>query len=163
MTTWHKIMIAAAFVLVSCALAAQNSDEEIRTRFGIVGFDDNGQLRFRGHLVQPGIQTSRTLDLSGVYRLADRDVVMVTAIDGIACPYRYYFVSVNKEGAKVSDEVGTCAKADDIQSDRHSVTMIMQGFLGPFEPEEKRRKAFKEKHSIVFRNGVVTDNGNVVK
>jgi hypothetical protein len=154
-------VLAALFL---CSLAfAQNSADQIRTRFGTVSFDDNDKLRFRGRLVQPGIQTSRTLDLTIVYSLADGDVVVVTASDGLACPYRYYFVSVSKASATASNEVGTCAKADDMHSDRHSVTLMMQGFLGPFEPEAQRKKAFQEKHQIVFQDGAVTDNGKPAK
>jgi hypothetical protein len=50
-----------------------------------------------------------------------------------------------------------------MRSDRHSVTLTMQGFLGPFEPEAQRKKAFKEKHLIVFQDGAVTDNGKPAK
>jgi hypothetical protein len=156
----NKTIIAAALFLFLCPIAfSQNSDESVHTRFGTVSFDDNGHLRFRGRLVQPGIDTSRTLDLTTVYNLADSDVVVVSAMDGIACPYTYFFVSVSKAGATVSKESGTCAKADDMRSDRHSVTLVMQGFLGPGEPPAQRQKAFKEKHIIVFRDGQVTDNG----
>jgi hypothetical protein len=169
MTIRNATFILAALLLLMrpCAFTQssepQSSDEQVRTRFGTVKFDDNDKLRFRGRLVQPGIETSRTLDLTVVYNRADSDVVVVTASDGIACPYRYYFVSVSKSGATVSNEVGTCAKADDMRSDRHSVTLTMQGFLGPFEPEAQRKKAFKEKHLIVFQDGAVTDNGKPAK
>ena len=52
---------------------------------------------------------------AGYILLTASDVVVITAIEGITCAYRYYFVSVNRRGAKVTGEVGTCAEADDMR------------------------------------------------
>jgi len=40
-----------------------------------------------------------------------------------------------------------------------SISLSMDGYRGPFEPEVERRKAVRETLFFVFHNGEVTENG----
>jgi hypothetical protein len=88
--------------------------------------------------------------------------VLITKSGGTSCPALYYFVTVSSSGVTATGSFGTCNEAKDIERNGDSISLTVQGFLGPYEPEAKRKKAFAETHVFVFHNGAVTDNGKPV-
>ena len=162
---FQKTIMAAVLVAVATApMFAQNAHElKSRTRFGRLELDDQNMLTFNGHRLDPPIQPGFGMDLSEPYRFGATDVVLVTKIGGTACPVLYYFVSVTESGAHATRPVGTCNQATSIERRGDSIALTMHGFLGPFEPEEQRRKAFQDAHVLIFRNGAITDNGKRVR
>jgi hypothetical protein len=143
---------------------AQRSDElRTRTRFGTLQLDKEDALIFEGRRLEPAIKVNSGMDLSQPYRMGDTDVVLVSVIGGTACPYQYYFVSATKAGAKGTAAFGSCNQATSVERKGESISVTMHGFLGPFEPEEERKRAFREIHVFVFHDGVVTVHGKPVK
>ena len=155
--------VAVTMVMLACSVFSQNKAEPGETRFGPVDFDQNEMLAFHGQRVKPEIQGGRGTFLSEAYRMGTTDVVLVTKAGGTACPVRYYFVAVSEAGAKATGSFGTCNEATSIEHKGDSIVLKMQGFLGPFEAEDKRKKAFGERHVFVYRDGIVTDNGKSVQ
>jgi hypothetical protein len=155
-------IIAVAGLFLLTAVFAQDATGG-KTRFGVLEFDNEDMLTFRGHRVDPEVKGGPRTYLSDPYRFGASDVVLVTKSGGTACPARYYFVTVSSSGAKATGPFGTCNEAKDIERQGDSISLTMQGFLGPYEPEDKRKKAFAETHVFVFRDGVVTDNGKPVR
>jgi hypothetical protein len=159
-----RIMRAAAFgIIVSSAFAQQSQELETRTRFGTLNLDRQNMLAFRGHRLEPPIQPNSGMDMGAPYHIGATDVVLVTDYSGTACPFQYYFVSATKSGAKATPAFGTCNEVTSIKRSGDSISLTMHGFLGPFEPEAQRRKAFRETHIFVFRDGAVTENGKLAR
>lgn len=153
----------AVLILVSGAFAQKSEELQARTRFGTFELDREGTLAFKGHRLEPPIKVNSGMDLSEPYRIGETDVVLVTVIGGTACPYLYYFASATKSGAKATSAFGTCNEATNTERKGDSISVTMHGFLGPFEPETQRRKAFGETHVFVFRDGAVTEKGKPVR
>jgi hypothetical protein len=155
-------MVNAALIVTS-AFAQKSQELETRTRFGTLTFDRQNMLVFKGHRLEPQIKVNARMDLGNSFHIGATDVVLVTDYGGTACPVQYYFVSATKSGAKATPSFGTCNEATSIKRSGDSISLTMHGFLGPFEPEAQRRKAFRETHVFVFRDGAVTENGKAVR
>lgn len=150
MARWTMV-VSAGLILIASGFA-----QEGKTRYGALDFDDQGVLKFKGREIHPEIKYAY---LGETYRMGATDVVLVTKEGGSGCPVVYFLVSVTKEGATSTSYIGTCQQAKSIERHRDTIVFTMQGFQGPFEPEEKRRKAFRETHVFVFKDGKVADNG----
>jgi hypothetical protein len=146
-------MVAA---MVGLILVGNGLAQDGTTRYGTLDFNDQGVLSFKGREIHPKIEHAY---LGETYRMGATDVVLVTKEGGSGCPVVYFLVSVTKEGATSTPYVGTCQQAKSIERHGDTIIFTMQGFQGPFEPEEKRQKAFHETHVFVFKDGKVTDNG----
>lgn len=150
-----SILTVMVLALVRGVLA-QTLEDSGKTRFGPLDFNDQGVLIFKGRPVAPAVKSGYFGD---TYHIGATDVVLVTLEDGTACPVVYYLVSVTKSGATATHHIGTCNQAESIERHGDSIVFKMQGFLGPFEPEANRKKAFRTSHVFVFKDGSVTDNG----
>jgi len=149
---------------ITTASPCQAVDEvHSTTRFGTLTLDKENYVQFKGHRLSPAMQANNSIDLGEPYPIGVSDVVLVTIIGGTACPYLYHFVVVTKEGARATREFGTCNESEEVERKGASIEVHMHGFLGPFEPEPARKKAFRENHTFVFKDGVITDNGKLVK
>jgi hypothetical protein len=161
---WRLIVTgAAALMIVSGAVAQKSQELQTRTRFGVLTLDQQDRLVFRGHRLEPPIEPGTGMDLSEPFRIGQTDVVLVTKIGGTACPFRYYFVSATNSGAKATPAFGTCNEATSVKRVGNRISLTMHGFLGPFEPEAQRRKAFQQIHVFVFQDGAVTENGKPIE
>jgi hypothetical protein len=152
-----------ALLLTHAAIAQDANQIRSVTRFGNLGLDEENYVIFKGRRVEPPMQANSALEMGEPVRLGSSYVVLVTIIGGTACPYLYHFVTVSKAGAKATGEFGTCNQATDVKRSASSIVVSMRGFRGPFEPEASRKKAFREHHTFIFRDGVVTENGKPAK
>jgi hypothetical protein len=156
----RKSFLALALLLLAGGSAF---GQEKTTRFGVLSINDDKVLLFKGQPIKPTIEGNNGLDLGEPYQIGDTDVVLITDEGGTACPSLYYFVTLSKSGAKVSQLFGTCSDLITIKRTGDSISVTMKGFAGPFEPARDRRKAALERHLYIFRGGVVTENGKPVK
>jgi len=159
----HRIGYVAIVMIMLVTRALPQTADVSKTQFGSLEFSEKDALTFQGKPLDPPIQGGGGSYLSEPYRMGAKDVVLVTKPGGTACPVKYYFVTVTKDGAKATRSIGTCNEATSTERKGNSITLTMKGFLGPYEPEDKRRKAFAEDHVFVFRDGAVTDNGKPVR
>jgi len=136
--------------------------QKIITRFGALTVAKERVLLFKGHNLEPSIEGNNSLNLGARYRVGANDVVLVMDSGGTACPFLYYFVIVNKDGARPTKSFGTCAELTSIKRSGDSTSINMKGFKGPFEPAAERRRATRERHVFVFHDGAVTENGKPV-
>jgi hypothetical protein len=153
-------VVAMVVLAVASGASAQATEDAGKTRFGALDFDEHGVLTFKRHTVDPKVKGGY---LGETYRIGATDVVLVTQEGGTACPVVYYLVSVTKLGATATPYIGTCNQAESIERHGDTIVFKMQGFLGPFEPEADRKKAFRTPHAFVFKDGSVTDNGKPLK
>jgi hypothetical protein len=144
---------------------AQLSQEPqaIATRYGSLSVRKDRVLLFRGRPVQPKVQGNTSLDLATPYRIGLADVVLITDRGGTACPFLYYFATVTSAGAKATPAFGTCAGLTQVKRASSTLSVHMPGYRGPFEPEQQRLKAARERHVFVFRAGVVTEDGKPIR
>jgi hypothetical protein len=160
------IRIAALVVVGGSALAQSGLPQEPQktsTRFGSLTVGEDRMLLFKGQKLSPPIEGNNSLNLGEVFQIGATDVVLVMDNGGTACPYLYYFISVTKAGAVATPSFGTCGELGSIRRSGNSISVTMPGYLGPFEPDAKRRKAARERHVFIFHAGVVTENGKPVK
>jgi hypothetical protein len=150
-------------VLAPQALPQTADEVHSTTRFGTLTLDKDNYVQFKSRRLSPAMQANNSIELSDPYRIGTSDVVLVTIIGGTACPYLYHFVTVTKDRATATRAFGTCNEAEDVQRVGVSMVVKMHGFRGPFEPEASRRKALAQLHTFVFKNGVITKDGAVVK
>jgi hypothetical protein len=156
------IITLVVSVIANSGAVAQFSElpqepQKFSTRFGLLTVRKDRMLLFKGHRLNPPIEGNNSLNLGKVFRIGATDVVLVVDNGGSACPYLYCLVSTTKEGAKPTPAFGTCAEYASIRRRRDSIEIRMPGFLGPFESSPKRRKAERERHVFVFRDGLVTE------
>jgi hypothetical protein len=153
------ILGAVALALMGQGALAQSAHEVLRvsTRFGHLTVGQNKMLLFKGRPLDPPIRGNNGLDVGEPFRIGETDVVLVTDNGGTACPFLYYFVTISRSGAKATPSFGTCNSVTVTKRTGDSVSLTMHGFLGPFEPEAQRKKAFRETHVFVFHDGVVSE------
>ena len=162
---WRMPVLCLVAWLGITASGMCQAAEEVHstTRFGTLTLDKENYVQFKGHRLSPAMQANNSIDLGEPYHIGTNDVVLVTIIGGTACPYLYHFVTVSKGGAVATSQFGTCNEAGDIQRVGRTVVMKMRGFLGPFEPQTAREKAFRKLHTFVYKDGVVIKDGEPVK
>lgn len=162
----RKLLIGPAMLLVAGAGAFAQLPQEPQktsTRFGSLTVNDKRMLLFKGRPLDPPIEGNSSLDLGEPFRIGSADVVLVTDNGGTACPFLYYFVTVNRSGAKATPSFGTCGELASLKRTGNAVSLTMPGYRGPFEPEAEKRKAARQRHVFVFRSGGVTEDGKPVK
>ncbi len=161
----RKPTIGFLFILVIGTNAFTQSQEpqEVATRFGALSVNDDKVLLFKGQPLQPTIEGNNSLDLGEVIPIAATDVVLATDHGGTSCPFLYYFVNISKDGAKATPPLGSCAEISSIKRTPNSITLFMPGYRGPDEPEAAQRRSAKERHVVIFRNGIVTEDGKPVR
>jgi hypothetical protein len=159
----HKILAGGLiwFAAASSVVFAQidTQEAEVVTRFGTLAVGRDKTLEFKGRPLDPPIRGNNSLSLGESIRVGPRDVVLVRDNGGTACPYLYYFVTVTESGAKATPSFGTCGKIEDVKLTGKTISVVMPGYRGPFEPQKERREAQKQKHTFVFRDGVVKETG----
>jgi hypothetical protein len=158
-------MFGAALFAIVCHGAIAQSAQELRvsTRFGPFTLGEGRMLLFKGHPLDPPLKGNSSIDVGEPMRIGETDVVLVTDIGGTACPFLYYFVIATKSGAKATSRFGTCNEATDVRRSGDSISLTMHGFLGPFEPEAQRKKALRQTHVFILRDGVVSEKTNLSK
>ena len=162
----RKVIIGLALLtVVGSGAVAQllQLPQQVSTRFGVLSVDKNRMLLFDGHPLDPPVQGNNSLDLGNPIRISATDVVLVRDNGGTACPFLYYFVTVSKAGVEVTPSFGTCGKLTNIKRIGKSISVTLRGYRGPFEPEAERRRAAKELHMFILREGVVTEKVKPVK
>lgn len=163
---WHFLRQLGLGFAMLCAtgtsVLAQHMPQEPRetvTRFGSLSVGKDKTLEFNGRGLEPTITGNNSLTLGEPIRLGATDVVIVRDNGGTACPFLYYFVTVSKSGAKATPSFGTCGEITEVKPAGESITVVMPGYRGPFEPQKERREAQKQKHTFIFRNGAVKETG----
>jgi hypothetical protein len=136
---------------------AQELSQDTITRFGSLAVNREKTLEFNGRALEPLITGNNSLSLGEPIRIGEADVVLVRDNGGTACPCLYYFVTVSKSGAKATPSFGTCGEITEVKPAGKSITVVMPGYRGPFEPQKERRAAQRQKHTFIFRNGVVKE------
>ncbi|HEX3684319.1 MAG TPA: hypothetical protein VHU83_17425 [Bryobacteraceae bacterium] len=144
---------------MSSALAQNSQLLQTKTRFGTLTLDDQNEVTFNARPLEPSIKVNSGMDMGTPFHIGPADVVLVIDYGGTACPVQYYFVTANKSGAKATPAFGTCAEETGIQRSGDSILVTMHGYRGPFEPDGERRKAARETHVFVYRDGAVTERG----
>ena len=156
----HFGFLFAILCAVSTGAFTQNVTPKLRetaTRFGSLTVNSQKILEFNGRPLEPVIKGNNSLSLGEPVRVGATDVVLVTDNGGTACPFLYYFVTASKSGAKATPSFGTCGEIAEVRSVGRSISVVMPGYRGPFEPEKERSKAQRQKHIFIFRDGVVTE------
>lgn len=138
---------------------ARELPQDTVTRFGSLTVNREKTLEFNGRALEPAITGNNSLTLGEPIRLGATDVVLVRDNGGTACPFLYYFVTVSKSGAKATSSFGTCGEITEVKPAGKSITVVMPGYRGPFEPQKERKAAQRQKHTFTFRDGVVKEAG----
>lgn len=144
----HYALIAALPFVVSSAFAG-----DIPTRFGALKINDENVLLYKNRPLNPEIQGNNSLSVVGTYQLGNSDVVLVQNNGGTDCPALLYFVTVSASGVKATPAFGTCNDLINVKQIADSISVTMPGFMGPFESKAAQRKAAKDKHVYVFKDG----------
>lgn len=150
----------AIWIVGICSYA---SAEDILTRFGTLTISDENTLLFKGHPLTPSIEGNNSLSLVEKFQLNTADVVLIQDNGGTACPAQYYFITVSQASAKPTQAFGTCSDLIKTVKRGNSIVVSMPGFTGPFESKTAKTKATKETHVYSFADGLLKENGNLVK
>ena len=155
----------ALLLFINAGVCAQlpKESQEVATRFGVLTVNGERELLYKGHSLHPQITGNNSLDLGEPVRIGATDVVLVTDNGGTACPYMFYFVTVSSAGAKATRPFGTCGELVSMKQTGNAISLTMQGFQGPFEPEAEQVKAARQRHVFLYREGAVTENGKPIK
>jgi hypothetical protein len=151
----YHLVVGLLLGVTSTALA---DFQPVATRYGTLSSDEDRLLRLNSEAV-PHIEGNNGLMLEKIYRIGRSDIAVICDMGGTALPAQYYFVTLSSKGAKVQGPYGTGNDEVVVRRKRDTITLTMPGFLGPFEPLEKRKAAFAETHIFRFWRGLVTDNG----
>lgn len=165
---WKTVVASGLLIAVSSGVFAlfielPQERQEIATRFGSLSVDGDNTLLFNGRTLTPPVVGNNSLDLNEPIQIGATDVVLVLDNGGTGCPSLYYFVSASKSGARATPAFGTCGDVISVKQMGDSIRLTMRGFRGPFEPESAQLRAARQRHVFVFRAGVVTKNGKIVK
>lgn len=148
-------------VLACCQIPA--FAEEINTRFGMLSTSEDNILLYKGKPVIPEIQGNNSLSFPSIHRIGDADVVLVQDNGGTGCPAFYQFLTINKNEIHQSAGFGTCSDLINVKKDGNSILVSMPGFRGPAEPQSAKAKAAREKHLYIYKAGIITENGKMIK
>jgi hypothetical protein len=164
---WRAVVASALLTAVSVSIFSQVTQlpdrQEVVSRFGSLTIDNDKTVLFNGRKVMPAVAGNNSLDLGDPIRIGETDVVLARDNGGTACPSLFYFVTVSKTGARATKAFGTCGDAISVKRIGNSIQLTMSGFRGPFEPESVQLRAARQRHVFIYRAGVVTRNGKIVK
>lgn len=141
-------------------------EKQVKTRFGMVNVrEEDKRLLFKGKPVVPAIEGNSSLSIVANYEIGTNDVLLLQNTGGTACPALFHFITINAAGVRTTPEFGTCSDIiyPTMNTETATLTVAMVGFMGPFEPEAEKRKAYMTKTVFRFANGRVTENGKPVK
>lgn len=150
-----KIITVGLVMMSACHVTYAADDKSVTTRAGklaITGELNEMKLLFNGKKILDGGGLS--LSLQKKYSVGDSDVVL--AMDnsgGTACPVQYFFITVTGKAntAQLSPEFGTCSDLAKPSQKATKIMVMMPNMTG------------KGTSKYVYENGVVTENGKVVK
>jgi hypothetical protein len=125
--------------------------EEIETRFGNLATNDHNFLLFEGKLVKPEIQGNNSLSFLKVFKIGNADVVLVQNNGGTGCPALFHLVIVSSVGIQQSPEFGSCSDLVEYKQTGSVLSLSMPKMRG------------KGKTKYIFENGVLKENGKIVK
>ena len=141
-------------------------EKKVKTRFGVVSVRENDNLLlFKGKPVAPAIEGNNSLSIVANYEVGPSDVLLLQNSGGTACPALFRFITVSAIGLRATPEFGTCSEIiyPTWDSKTGTVTVAMNGFMGPSEPEAEKQKAYMTKTVFRFAKGQVTENGQPLK
>ena len=141
-------------------------DKKLKTRFGVVSVREEGNLLlFKGKPVAPAIEGNSSLSIVADYEMGQSHVLLLQNTGGTACPALFRFITVSAAGLRATPEFGTCSDIiyPSLNLEAGEITVAMNGFLGPFESEADKQKAYMTKTVFRFANGRVMENGELVK
>ena len=141
-------------------------EKKVKTRFGLVSVrEDDNLLLFKGKPVAPAIEGNNSLSIVANYEVGPSDVLLLQNSGGTACPALFRFITVSAIGLRATPEFGTCSEIiyPSMDTKTATVTITMNGFMGPSEPEVEKRKAYMTKMVFRFVNGRVIKNGKPLK
>ena len=86
------------------------------------------------------------------------DIVLLQNTGGTACPALYRFATLTRQGIAVTPEFGTCSDITHLTlreppGGALQPLLTMNGFLGPFEPENDRQRAYMQLQQFVLEDG----------
>lgn len=164
---WYGLAAAqgneAAIASLANLAPADNATNEIRTRFGNLGINEEKILLYKGVPLNPTIAGNSNLALEEQFQIGEKDVLLFEDVGGTACPILHYFVTISSSGAKSTPAFGTCSEESKTTREGPNIKVSMPGFRGPFESAAGQRKAAKEKHVFIFDGDVLSENGSLVK
>ena len=154
---WLEITRAADVNMTS---AITQYEKTIKTCYGILSISpDTNTLQFKGKPVLPNIEGNNGLSIVRSYEIGKDNVVLLQNNGGTACPALYVFVKTNAAGLRATPEFGTCSGIIYPTSDlKNSVTVAMNGFMGPFNTTVEQRKAGMTKTVFRYADGSVSKN-----
>lgn len=141
-------------------------DKTMKTRYGVLSVREEGNaLLFKGKPVIPAIEGNSSLSIVASYELGKNDVFLLQDTGGRMCPALFQFVTINAAGLRATPVFGTCSEIiyPTMDSKTATITVTVNGFRGPFEPEVEKQKAYMTKTVFRFANGQLTENEKSVK
>ena len=108
------------------------------------------------------VQGNSRLDLVAHYELDGQDVVLLQDTGGTGCPALFRFATLSPQGIAVTPEFGSCSDIASANLEKSpdgppTPTVVMSGFLGPFEPAQAREQAFSKIQRFALRQGSVVE------
>lgn len=150
-----SIPTALLYVFSTCCTAYAGDDDSLQVRGGkLLIKGESGseqQLLFNGKKLRDG--DGYSLSIEGKYAVGNSDVVLImNNSGGTACPVQYFFVSVTSQGAvTMTPEFGTCSDLAKPKQNGQNIEFSLP------------RMGAKGRVKYVYSNGVVTENGKVIK
>ena len=141
-------------------------EKKVKTRFGVVSVrEDDNLLLFKGKPVAPAIEGNNSLSIVAQYEMGQSDVLLLQDTGGTACPALFRFITVSAAGLRATPEFGTCSEIiyPTVEFKTGTVTVAMNGFMGPANSAAEKSKAYMTKTVFRFAKGQVTENGKLVK
>ena len=108
------------------------------------------------------VQGNSRLDLVAHYEVQGQDVVLIENTGGTGCPALFRFATLSPQGIAVTPEFGSCSDIASANLEKGpdgtpTPTVVMSGFLGPFEPAQAREQAFSKIQRFALRQGSVVE------
>lgn len=130
-----------------------SKDRVILTRYGKITSGSNGEMMFKGQLVEPSVEfnESASSEMVAKFELQSSDVILMLQAQGNSCPGNFVFVTVTSRGLEVTKNFGTCY-------DEHSTPQKV-GQKITFTMPNLRRKGIS---TYTFLNGVIRKNGKPI-
>ena len=151
---WLEITRAADVYMVPGIASYEKS---VKTRFGVLSVNEETRtLLFKGKPVLVSVEGNNSLSIVANFELGKNDVVLLQNTGGTACPALYTFITITATSIRATPEFGTCSNIINLTSDlKNSVTVVMNGFMGPFESTAAKRKAEITRSVFRYINGTL--------
>lgn len=170
--SFHKTALEAdtpvrssSLVIASEPVRVLNSrpkDDSMVTPLGKLKISEDKVLLLDGKPIKPRVQGNVLLDVSKQFSFRKNQAFLIEDIGGTACPAVYRWIIVSSQGYVVSPSFGTCSDLIETSVDGEKLLAVMPGFVGPFEPVSKHKKAVKQKFTYLYDGKLLTENGNPV-